>query len=362
MSPLFGSSPGRRVSRPGAGRIPIIIVSGFLGAGKTTLLRRLLAEPLGARTALIVNEFGEVGIDDVILRGASETTTLIGNGCLCCAASSDIHRVLRSLFADRVAGRVPDFDRVVVETSGLADPQPLLQLLATDRTLASRFVFSGLVTVVDALNAEASTGMAEWRRQIALADRLVVTKTEKAGAERTAAVLGRIASLAPLAPSRRASSADAAFVFGELAGDALRPRLSCEPADERHAEPFTTLTIRREAPVRWGALQASLDTLRALWGPDLLRVKGIVRAEGRDGPILIHMVRHLADRPEELLAWSTPPRTELVVIGRNLPSERLTAVVEAIWQFADPLPIAASGSLAPADTGPLGPAMPSDAS
>lgn len=351
MSPLFGRAPGRRVSRPGAGRIPIVIVSGFLGAGKTTLLRRLLAEPEGARTALIVNEFGEVGIDDVLLRGASEITTLIGNGCLCCAASSDVHRVLRSLFADRVTGRVPDFDRVVVETSGLADPQPLLQLLATDRTIASRFVLSGLVTVVDALNAEASAGTAEWQRQIALADRLVVTKTEKAGAERAAAVLDRLAALAPFAPTRMSSSADAAFVFGQATGDTAGPPLLCEPVDDRHPEPFTTLTIRRDAPVSWVAIEASLDALRALWGPDLLRIKGFVRVEGREGPVLIHMVRHLADRPEELLSWSSPPRTELVVIGRNLPPERLVAVVQSIWQFADPLPVAASGSLAPADSG-----------
>lgn len=335
------NSLGRPRRRAGAGRIPLVILTGYLGAGKTTLLRRLLAEPMAARTALVVNEFAEIGIDDAVLRTASETIMLIGNGCLCCAARSDIHRILRTLFADRVAGRVPEFDRVVVETSGLADPTVLLQLLATDKALADIFALFGLVTVVDAANAEVSSCMSEWRRQVALADRIVVTKSDRAGAEHTATVLNRIAELAPHAPCCLAGSepaTEAAFVFDAGQPRDSLPRPICDVPYAIHGESYDTLTVSRETPVEWTAVQASLDTLRALWGAQLLRVKGIVRVAGRKGPVLVHMVGHLADRPEELTSWTTPPATRLVVIGRNLPREHVEAVLQSIWRFADPHP------------------------
>src|SRR5229473_4173791 len=151
--PFAGSdaSPfGRRQRRPRGARIPVTVVTGFLGAGKTTLIRALLDRPEGANTAVVVNEFGEVGIDHALLRSSSDTTVLLGNGCLCCAVRSDLEETLRTLFADRARGAVPSFERVVIETSGLADPGPLLQTFATDRALGREFHLQALVTVVDA--------------------------------------------------------------------------------------------------------------------------------------------------------------------------------------------------------------------
>src|SRR5438552_9353121 len=182
---LFAStdaSPfGRRQRRPRGARIPVTIVTGFLGSGKTTLVQRLLATPEGANTAVVVNEYGEVGIDDALLRASSDVTVLLGNGCLCCNVRTDLQEALRELFADRARGAVPSFERVVIETSGLADPGPVLQTFATDRALGREFHLQALVAVVDAVNGAGNLrAMPEARKQVALADRIVVTKRDLA--------------------------------------------------------------------------------------------------------------------------------------------------------------------------------------
>src|ERR1700687_1031161 len=141
---------GRRQRRPRGARIPVTVVTGFLGAGKTTLIRELLGRPEGANTAVVINEYGEVGIDNALLRASSDATVLLGNGCLCCAVRTDLQESLRTLFADRTRGAVPSFERVVIETSGLADPGPVLQTFASDRALGDVFHLQGVVTVVDA--------------------------------------------------------------------------------------------------------------------------------------------------------------------------------------------------------------------
>src|SRR5215216_456524 len=130
---------GRRQRYARGGKIPVTVVTGFLGAGKTTLLRRFLSTPQGAGTAVVVNEFGEIGIDDALLRTSTDQTVLLGNGCLCCFTRSDLQMALRTLFIDRERGNVPHFRRVIIETSGLADPGPVLQTFATDRALGGEF-------------------------------------------------------------------------------------------------------------------------------------------------------------------------------------------------------------------------------
>src|SRR5882762_284281 len=203
--PFAGSeaSPfGRRQRRPRGARIPVTVVTGFLGSGKTTLIRELLRTPEGANTAIVINEFGEVGIDDALLRASSDATVLLGNGCLCCTVRSDLQESLRVLFADRARGAVPSFQRVVIETSGLADPGPVLQTFASDRALGQEFHLQALVTVVDAPGGAGNlAGMPEARQQVALADRIVISKTDRADNEAVAGLTRRIRELtaAPLA-------------------------------------------------------------------------------------------------------------------------------------------------------------------
>ena len=174
---------GRRLKRERGARVPVTVVTGFLGAGKTTLIRRFLASAEGQGTAVIVNEFGAVGIDDAFIRGAAEQTILLGNGCLCCITRTDLQLALRALVIDRERGVVPNFARVVIETSGLADPGPILQTFSTDRALGGEFHIDVMLTVIDAVNGEATLkSAAEARKQVILADRLIVSKRDLAAA------------------------------------------------------------------------------------------------------------------------------------------------------------------------------------
>jgi G3E family GTPase len=177
---------GRRLKRARGARIPVTVVTGFLGAGKTTLVRRFLTTPEGRGTAVVINEFGSVGIDDALVRDSTDEVTLLGNGCLCCNTRSDLQNALRKLVAEREQGTVPRFERILIETSGLADPGPILQTFATDRALGGEFHVEVAVAVVDAVGGlDTLEWSAEARKQVILADRLVISKTDLAGQEKT---------------------------------------------------------------------------------------------------------------------------------------------------------------------------------
>src|SRR5215475_1209075 len=168
---------GRRFRRERGSRVPVTVVTGFLGAGKTTLVRHFLGLPEGARTAVIVNEFGETGIDNALLRSSSDNIALLGNGCLCCSVRSDLQLTLHRLVADRERGVIAHFGRVVIETSGLADPSPILTTFATDRALGAEFHVEAVITVIAAGSGLKTVGKyAEARRQVMLADRIVISK------------------------------------------------------------------------------------------------------------------------------------------------------------------------------------------
>src|SRR5712691_4217880 len=184
---------GRRQKRVRGARIPVTVVTGFLGAGKTTLIRRFLATPEGEGTAVIINEFGSVGIDDALVRGSTDEVTLLGNGCLCCNTRSDLQVALRNLIAEREQGTVPQFKRILIETSGLADPGPILQTFATDRALGGEFHVEVVVAMVDAVGGlDTLQWSAEARKQIILADRLVVSKTDLAKKQKKADETARL--------------------------------------------------------------------------------------------------------------------------------------------------------------------------
>jgi G3E family GTPase len=317
-------------------RIPVTIVTGFLGSGKTTLIKELLATPEGANTAVVVNEYGEVAIDHALLRGSSEAMVLLGNGCVCCTVRSDLDETLRALFADRARGAVPSFERIIVETSGLADPGPVLQTFTSERALAREFHLQSLVTVIDAAAGSANLDHApEARHQAALADRIVLTKTDIADASGTARLTERIRdfSAAPIRPALN-GTIDPAFILDEP----TVPARTVPDHDHAHAHShgIETFTLFFDRPLAWPAFEQAMAVLTVLRGSDLLRVKGFVAVEGCRGPVVVHAVQHIAHRAIELEDWPDQDRrSRLVFITRNLgrePVERLFAATsDVLW-------------------------------
>ena len=333
LFPSREASPfGRRQKRERGARIPVTIVTGFLGAGKTTLIRRFLASPEGRGTAVIVNEFGAVGIDDALVRDAAEETVLLGNGCVCCIARTDLQVALRRLVFDRERGTVPHFGRVVIETSGLADPAPILQTFSTDRALGGEFHIDVVLAVVDAVNgAAALDGAPEARKQAILADRLVVSKTDLAAPDAAARLIQRLQSLNPRA------AIDIA-----VAG-ALDPNRIVEPAtgersgfvaEAEHGDGIASFVIEQQTPIDWPTFSRAMETLIALRGGDLLRVKGILNVKGCRGPVVVQYVQHLAHPPVELQSWPDENRLSRVVFITRGVAERgvrnLFAAVQAL--------------------------------
>jgi G3E family GTPase len=320
ISSLFAGSNasrfGRAQRRPRGTRLPVSIVTGFLGAGKTTLIRALLESPEGANTALVINEYGEVGIDNALLRASSDATVLLGNGCVCCLARSDLQETLRTLFADRARGAVPSFERVIIETSGLADPGPLLQTFASDRALGEEFHLQALIAVIDAPNGARNLASApEAREQIALADRLILTKADLADPAPLVAQL-RGLTAAPIAQAVN-GTIDPAYLLDER----LDLPKAIPPHDHAHAHShgIESFVLNFDRPIAWPAFEQAMAVLTALRGADLLRVKGIVAVEGVKGPVVVHAVQHTAHRPIELQAWPDDDHTSrLVFITRGI--------------------------------------------
>jgi len=281
---------------------------------------------------VIVNEFGAVGIDDALMRGAAEETILLGNGCVCCITRTDLQLALRRLLIDRERGSVPNFARVVIETSGLADPAPILQTFSTDRALGGEFHIDVMLTVVDAVNGEATLkNAAEARKQVILADRLIVSKTNLAAAAGLDALKKRLHKLNPRA------GIDIA-VSGALEPERFIAPTTAERsgfiAEAEHSDGILSFVLERQQPVEWPAFSRAMETLIALRGADLLRVKGILNVAGCRGPVVVQYVQHLAHPPVELQSWPDQNRDSRVVfIARNIPETQirdLFAAVEAL--------------------------------
>ena len=348
-----------------ASRIPVTVLTGFLGSGKTTLLNHVLKQPEMAATAVIVNEFGEIGLDHLLVESATEDVVLLNSGCLCCTVRGDIVNTLTDLFVKRVKGRVPYFTRAVIETTGLADPAPVLHALISDPIVAERYMIDGVVTTVDAVNGAGTLDrQPEAVKQAAVADRLIVTKTDLAEPGAVAALAARLAMLNPGAPLLHAAqgavdpgalfglglfdpqtkSADVQRWLNDEAVAAAQPYHDDDHGDghdghdhhdvNRHDARIRAFCITRDKPISWSALSGWLDALASMRGDDLLRLKAIVAISDKpDQPVVLHGVQHLFHPPVLLPRWpSEDRRTRIVFITRGLPQQ---AVEESFTAFAE---------------------------
>jgi len=311
----------------------VTVITGFLGAGKTTLLRRFLATPEGQGTAVVVNEFGATGIDDALVRSSADETVLLGNGCLCCITRTDLQQALRRMVVERERGELPDFRRIVIETSGLADPSPILQTFATDRALGSAFQVEAVVTVIDAETGGDTLGWStEARKQTILADRLVITKTDIAGEGASAVLSGQLRALNPGAEIHEA--VNGAIDPGRLT-EPVRDQRNAFVAETTHSDGIVSFVLTHDKPMPWTVFARSMDTLMQLRGPDLLRVKGFLDVEGCRGPVVVQFVQHLAHPPVELESWPDEDRKSRVVfITRNIPERHVRDLFKAIEALA----------------------------
>ncbi len=311
--------------------VPLVVITGFLGAGKSTLLNHLLRQPELAGAAVLVNEFGEIGLDHLLVERLDETTVLLNAGCLCCTVRGDLVRALRDLEPRIAAGEVR---RVVVETTGLADPAPILQTLMGDAFAATRFRLDGVVTVVDAVHAmDQLDRQVEAAKQVAVADRLVLTKTDLAD---PAPVRARLAALNPGAPILVADhgrldpallleagfdpASRSADVRAWLAVDAYAGHHHHHHDPNRHDAAIRAFCMTFDQPLHWDGVGTWLEMLISTQGEKLLRVKGILNLHGQDRPVVIHGVQHLLHPPSLLAAWpdGDPRSSRIVMIVRDL--------------------------------------------
>jgi G3E family GTPase len=316
---------------------PVSVVTGFLGSGKTTLIARVLRDPAFARTAVIVNEFGEIGLDHELIASSDETLLALTTGCLCCAVRSDLVATLLELRARAEAGEIA-FDRVLIETSGLADPAPILQALMTDRDVAAGYRLDTVLTVVDAVLGEAALDRhPEARRQVALADCLVLSKTDLAGP--SAMLRQRLVGLNSGAAVLAGQAVGPADLFRDADAAVRVERLASLPGAGRdpfrrgqHGDGIGSFVLRRERPVPALALMLLLQALAEHCGARLLRLKGLVDVAEMPGqPAVIHGVQHVFAAPEFLPRWPSEDRTtRLVFIVQDVPPHFPARLLEAI--------------------------------
>jgi G3E family GTPase len=336
--------------------IPVSVLTGFLGSGKTTMLRHLLGQPEFARTAVIINEFGEVGIDHELIEASEDSFIELQTGCLCCKIRTDLAQTLADLLRRRDEARCTPFERIVIETSGLADPAPILQTLMTDTNIAGRLVLGGVVTTMDVVNGAATLkreGISQ--KQVAVADRIVLTKLDLAGPDKSE-LLRRLEGLNAGAPLLTADHGriDPRLVFNAGLYDPstkstdVAAWLAQETqeaahghAHTRHDDDLKTYTLLRREPIPAVALTLFLETLAEHCGDDILRLKGIVNIlESPDRPAVIHGVQHVFHAPTFLDRWPSDDRgSRIVFITRRVPQRWVEVLLEAIGAEVADVPL-----------------------
>ena len=359
-------------------RIPVTVLTGFLGSGKTTLLNKLLRRPELADTAVIINEFGEIGLDHLLVeKSDDEGMVTLNSGCLCCTVRGDLVRTMSELFLKRAKGEVTPFKRMVVETTGLADPAPILHTLMTDPLLASRYRLDGVVTTVDGVNGESTLDNHEEAiKQAAVADRLLLTKSDIADAPKFKALQARLHQLNPGAPTHSITGGEidpnqilnAGLYNPESKTADVKKWLQAEayegshdhghghhhhghdhghdhdhgdkhgeqdPHDvNRHDDRIRSFCMTFDEPMSWSTVAAAFDALVTYRGPDLLRMKGILNVKDTDKPVVIHGVQHVFHPPATLEAWpeGDDRKSRVVFITRDIAESTIRKVFASFFE------------------------------
>jgi G3E family GTPase len=347
--------------------IPLTVLTGFLGAGKTSLLNRLIHDPALAETAVIINEFGKIGLDHLLVRPVRDGVVLLQSGCLCCTLRGDLVEALEQLLRDLDNGRVV-FRRMILETTGLADPAPVLQTAMAHPYLVQRFRLDGVITVVDAVNAAATLDQhMESVKQVAVADRIVLTKTDllapAARGETVRSLRARLGALNPAAPVLDAAAGEAApqsligcglfdperkhpdvgrwlaqEAYAADAAQAPHAHAHHDHDPNRHDARIRAFTLASDVPIPAASFEMFIDLLRSLHGPKLLRLKGIVQiAEEPERPLVIHGVQHVMHPPVRLERWPDHDRrTRIVLITRDLRAGEVQPLLDAFLNRSAP--------------------------
>lgn len=317
---------------------PVHLLTGFLGSGKTTLLKRLLDDPDLSDAAVLINEFGQVGLDHHLVERIDETMVLLQSGCVCCTVRGELADAIRDLYSKRERGQISPFRQVVVESTGLADPFPILSTLKSDPMLKHHFIVGNVVTTVDVMNGIANLDRyIESNRQVAIADRLVMTKTDLADDAKIGRLADRLERINPDAPILNVRSGFCARDLFEQETVARASQLQsqsgffCEEAavlatadGQAHQAAIASCVLVWDEQVDWTAFGLWLTMLLNRHGERVLRVKGILNIAGEDRPVAVHGVQHLVHPPVHMEAWPSQDRTSrLVIIADGLDLERV---------------------------------------
>jgi len=311
---------------------PLGVLTGFLGSGKTTLLNRLLSDPSMRDTAVIVNEFGAIGIDHLLVESVADDVVLLASGCVCCSAGDDLADALVSMLKRRADGVLPPFERIILETTGIADPGALLQLLLANEALAAEVRIQSIVTVVDGVSGIAAISrFSECASQVAMANRLLISKLDLVEQPQVDALMDLLQSMNRAAPIlllnrdepvtllRLFDVPDGGLGFGAVAP--LPDRSFRSTAGRDHAKSYRSFGLRWNEPTDWDDFTAWLEGLLLARGDSILRMKGIVQVAGRDAPVVVQGVQHALYPPRELAHWPHAPNSELVFVTREFSRE-----------------------------------------
>jgi G3E family GTPase len=315
---------------------PVTLITGCLGSGKTTLLQRLLSDPALSDTAVLINEFGEIGLDHHLLERIDETMVMLQSSCVCCTIRGELSTAIKDLHARRERGVLPPFRRLVIESTGLADPFPILSTVRSDPALRHHFCLGNVITTVDAVNGARQLDVhPESVKQVAVADRLVLTKTDLATAEETTRLSQRLRHINSDAPLWRAADGgfDADALLSAKDYEAWRPTERGDaPGDHhRHSDDIRTLALSIDEPIDWARFGVWLTMLLNRHGGALLRVKGILNVADAGTPVAVHAVQHLVHAPRHLEAWpDADRRSRLVFIARGLDPEVIERSFRAV--------------------------------